>query len=339
MTQAPETKSPNPSDTPAWKRRAKSLARTVLLGGGGMKKMAVYFAAWLTVWPLVGAAIFPRAEQVLKEQGLDPKIASELAPGKRIYVRTDNLLGKAHALLDLGPWGIPVVWYKAIRRGSEGGHANSGALGLNTFGLCEIYLHASEYKSPAPEDFQYPLLHEIRHCSNDNVRLLTAHLRSTVVAEGDADYHAIDTLARERKQPELRQKFMNQIAMRKSTTDALHDDALYVDAMFNSKAPPARAEIAAANVAASVTYKNIRDRELLFRVQDMTKGTNLPDICKQGEEEKAICAYDPASENLSPLALRRAQLYTDAMRGVVAATEVRFEVQEPARPGKIPKPS
>lgn len=303
------------------KNAARWLADALLLGGG-WKKSAVYFATWLALWPGLGMVFAPRAEKVLAEEGLRPELVQELAPGKRVYILSDNAWGKAHALLQWGPAGLPASYYEVVRRGAEAANAFSSILSLNAVGFCAVYVHASELRREPPREMQHVLLHEIRHCSDDNVRLLKGRLLDTLDAEGEAEYRAIATLAREKKSDALRRQLFSEEVIGGADTpdnpnsDAKHDVALYLDAAFNGRAIPSADEIVAANRAASKTYGILMKGALMKEWTRIETAEGVSTACGQ-PENRAACAYDLAAQHLSPLALRRAELYRDAARDMM----------------------
>lgn len=318
------------------KSRLGTFARALLYGGKGWKQFFVYMAAWFAIWPATGALFFPRAETVLAEQGMNPKIAAELAPGKKIYVRTDNMLGKAHALLDLGPLGAPLTWYNALRKGSEGGHARSGANGPNAAGICEVYMHTSEYRNVPPEQYQQALLHEIRHCSSDNMHLLTGYVLDTVQAEGDAEARAAQALAREKHRPEMVREALMERARNGSPGDWRHDSALVLDAIFNGRALPANADINAANREAAATYEQITHSVIITKLDAEGRRALGQGVCDEAEFKPA-CHYDPAAQGMSPLALRRAELFRDAMRESIKLTVTPGDASKAGKPATSKK--
>lgn len=268
-------------------KRAKWLAGAIVLPLN-LKSLAAYLTTWYLLWP-AGMVFFPRAEDVLKKEGLRPEIVQELAPGKRVYIRTDNFWGKAHALLDRGFVGIPFAYRGSVHNDDTGAFAQISLISLNTVGLCEVYFKASKYKKMPAEYGLKTLLHEIRHCSEDNAKLLDYRWSNNVKVEGDADYHAINILAREKKQPELREYFLREKAWGIVEDERLHDTALYLDAQFNNRAVPSKNEIDQANQAAHSLYTTGKLKQLSDKTYQ--------------------------SKDFSPLLQRRLELYYKVING------------------------
>lgn len=250
----------------------RGLKKTALLSS--LKKTFVFALAWGVLQP-AAVMLFPRAETVLKEEGLDPALAQELAPGKKVYVRSDNFWGKTHALFDCGPYLAPLVYFQRLSSGSESSAfatppflfgrsdvrsiymKSSAAQVEETEALREMIHNLSRGKLElselvSPEEYrQMVLLHEIRHCSDENQAL-----KDEIEKEGDSDYHAIKTLAREKNKPGLQDAFLLAAAARDSL-DPDHNTALYLDALFREAALPSAGALNAANMAAGGTNTKV----------------------------------------------------------------------------------
>jgi hypothetical protein len=322
-----------PADQKAQKPLWKRAARALLLPWSA-KQIGVYLAAWFVAWPLLGAAIFPRAEKAVEEQGLDPKIVQELAPGKNVYIRTDDALGKAHTMLDRGPLALPLVLWQNIYS-NEGGHSRNGFLTSNDIGVCMVYLRASDYKNAPREHYQRALLHEIRHCSNDNVNLMRYGVFDTVAAEGDADAKGLTVLARETKNPELKQQFLGLLAIDGSPADQAHNTALYLDAVFNNRAIPSNEAIAAANAEAETQRGSIIARTTAHSMSDAVVRQGFPALRETSEAFKKDCNFDIAAAHLSPLGQRRAELMAEGYRREL---HFSFDPDKNNIPRPAPKP-
>jgi hypothetical protein len=239
------------------------------------------------------------------------------------------MIGKIHTALDGGPWGLPFQFLRRLRTGTEGGHTRSGWLSLQPLGLCEIYLHAADYKG-AKKDYQEALLHEIRHCSNANSGLLKfGGIWDSVAAEGDADHLALKTLERETGDKAYTQKYIDQRAVYGSpTSDPVHDNSLYLDAAFNGRALPTSAEMDAANAEAATFYPSLRSREAAVSLAEAEKKAGMSGtVCEFGSQEE--CKYDITKQNLSPLALRRAELYQHGLKRMINITITITPVKTP----------
>lgn len=281
--------------------------------GGSWPKMALMGLVYGVLQPLA-TYMLPTAEEVLKKEGLDPKIAETLAPGKTIYVREANILGGMHAFFDqplitqlvsnnLSYWRSAVAGYanpgnkvffrdmpvirlkseviykkealdarKAVERVTEGAYTYIEVLGIK-------------------DKKDLTLLHEIRHCAEDN-----QNLETVLEKEADADALAFSTLAIARDAASMMEAVISERALQKTVT---HNTILYLDAIFNSKAVPAGDEMAKANEEA------LPAMDSLFRQKLM----RMSDVCGKSIKTFTICDYACDSVSLSPLARRRVALY------------------------------
>ncbi len=204
--------------------------------------------------------LFPRAEKALEDEGLDPALVAELAPGKRIYVRNAaSPFAKLHAALDiLG--GAKNAWWDVYH--------NDEVLAYATpmpGNFCRIYIRSKQdstfdgiaalrapfrdavWKNPAlpsaRDNFRQVLLHEIRHCSDEN------HKLPALYKEADSDYQAIRVLTREDKRPGLKESFYRYTSMTEINFDT-HDTILYMQAKDRGEALPTVEEMLEARQAA-----------------------------------------------------------------------------------------
>lgn len=205
--------------------------------------------------------MFPKAEDALIAQGLNPKIAEEIAPGEKIRVES----GLAAAAL--GPLYISTPAIAAVNLLMSYKSTNAFTFPtrfkVNMSGNCSVNMNVYDSVTPL-EDISSAtdipvkdikntplskkemrgavLLHEMRHCSKDNTG-------SDFEIEGDADYHAVTILAREFKNPEIIRFVFNERAAHIPDTDS-HDISLYLDAKLKGEKPPSEAQIKEANLAA-----------------------------------------------------------------------------------------
>jgi hypothetical protein len=275
-------------------------------------------------WPKIGEAAFPTAEQAVAKEGLDPKLVQLLAPGKRIYVRTDTLPGTAHALFDNGLRGAYPNWRYRLHNPNIGAytHRIQGPHGYS----CGIYLHTANYAHKQSQNIQQALLHEIRHCSDANAKF------TGLMAEADADAKAIEVLSAAQKMPGLAQLFIN--AKARSPGDTDHDDVLYLDAVFNHRPIPTAEQMQAANREANGLQVSLALRDAELSLSDAQRAAGQRAACDDSANQK-ICNFDLAQQGLSPLGLRRAQLYENARPRPSSAAPAKVAAT-PAKPKTKP---
>jgi hypothetical protein len=292
----------------------KYVAKGILLPAT-FKQIPIYLVFWSVLQPLTGM-LFPTAADVLKQEGLNPELGQELAPDKKIYIRQgDSLIAKAHAMLDSGFLGLPMRYLGM--RDSSGTDANttrgiiSGRFeNIIESPLCTIYIKPrkyfedhTEYGGTDPQtQYQKALLHEIRHCSAENRKL-----PNDLYVEGDAEYRAIKTLARERKDSALLTTLFNMTAIIKNPTES-HNTSLYIDARLHGQIPPSDIAILQAN----------------SDVADLIMPVGMGRIVK----ENGACALpvskikykcldeDAINKSLSPLAQKRLAFGVQAVKSI-----------------------
>lgn len=273
----PET-SPSAQSRFSW-GRAKSVAK--FLWGAtvfpffqkthGWKKTGIFLALWGVVHP-AAVTLFPDGETFLKQEGLDPRLAQELAPGMRVHVRRDDFAGKMHALFSHSPLMAPYNYYRYLRAGSSVAAFAGSTFNIAGFPLgadCSVYVKSNirggdmdalladiieestkglrTYRPLiTPQELrQQIILHEFRHCSAANRRAgETVQQR-----ENDADLHALRALSRQpgENRATLRRRFMMDQAQ--SQWGGTHDSTLVLDADLNGTPAPDAAQLAAANKA------------------------------------------------------------------------------------------
>lgn len=263
---------------------------------------------WANILTYVAAALgtyaFPRAETVLKREGLDPEIAQQLAPGMRIYVREDNLLGKAHAMLDDGLLGIYLQAKNYVLNDGVGGYAIKGRIYDSS--VCRIYLKRDRAFRPVNQEgyegyianpmqpqeaWRHTILHEIRHCGQ-NFSQMTGEL----TIEGDADYQAAEAQVRSTGDAGLRQRVLDNRALGMS-----HDTALYLDAKFRGVAPPSEEDIQRERrlLASMNTEANRQAKEQIAAYQKSNEGMCRPVIRLNYRIERPLTARRLALEFLA----------------------------------------
>jgi hypothetical protein len=278
-------------------------------------KVAIYSLAYFVIQP-ASTFLLPTAEKILAKNGINPELVQELAPGKKIYVREDNLLGNLHTMMDKPLLFLPFnsdYWNSDVQAYARPWESFFGfstptlyvkdpSITIDTFR--EITKNTSVLIDPgkcfpsASENFKRTILHEVRHCSDDNMRM-----ESVLEGETDADYRAIGALARELGKPSLPQSFVDYQAL--FSTAPTHDDALYLDAVFNKRSLPSFDDIRRANKEAAVVYDSLHSKVLTEAMGACDPKYNMP-----------ICNYDAAAEigKLSSLGQRRAELYNAAVK-------------------------
>ncbi len=277
------------------------------------KKIAVYLMAWHVLHPMAGL-LFPTAKEEAKKLGLNPEVIEELAPGKNIRVRTDNFWGKLHALCD----GVTPLKKRPFTRAFDIFYRYKNYIKPeNGFGgICRpakeleklFFSHIIYIKHKEPrktlinltkeEEYIKTLLHEVRHGDEKNLQLT-----HPLLIEGDADYHAIRILMRERNKPHLKDFFIA-----RSLLGGTHDTALYLDAKSNNKDIPPAEDMIKANEA----VKNISHELFLQRSVNTDKAHTT--MVNPSPEFKIACknkhkGYGYLTKSFSPLAMRRKELY------------------------------
>lgn len=281
------------------------------------RKIGVFLATWFLAHPM-STLLFPRAEDVLKKEGLDPKIAQELAPGKTVYVREDNFLGALHATFDKGPFKAPMHYLHYVSPNSHVAAFTQNNFSYVFNNTSRVYMKPSTKEDIDPltnalfetsslsEEIRYQktLLHEIHHASDENKMLFG------VEKEADCDRYAIEALAREMNDPTLKDKFLNNKSFFFIGGD--HDTALYLDAHFRQVSTPTCREMEIANAEAAIVENKILVKMLAQKVLSLKNNDNIAGI-RRDVLEKAL-RYDPGKEHLSALAARRVELYLQALK-------------------------
>ncbi|MEZ0224811.1 MAG: hypothetical protein ACAH83_09680 [Alphaproteobacteria bacterium] len=316
------------------------------------KRAAVFVAFWGILQPLAGT-LFPRAEDVVKKEGLDPAVVEMLAPGKKIHIRQgDNPLAKVHAAMDhsiLMPW----HYFSTMRKGTSVmaytiDDDQDGLLNLplkillpKSQRFCTIYMkpHADmqdmsairdvveDIKGPVAwkhavsptkqELYQMYLLHEIRHCSNDNMKLERGYDQ-----EADATWKAIATLAAQKRNPALVAAFKKTVAI---NIGGNYDHSLYIDAMQKGAKPPSAEEVEA--VSAEV--------EPYLAPLLLNKVATMRGDCKQALNASVYC-WPVKPELSTPLAQRRFSLLAEAVDDILDTAPVKnppIPKPKPRKPG------
>ncbi|MCE9507914.1 MAG: hypothetical protein K8R48_06335 [Alphaproteobacteria bacterium] len=288
-------------------------------------KVAIFTVAYYIVQPL-SVFLFPTAEQVLKREGLDPKIIENITPVKDIRVVPDNFAGKTYFLFSNPPVLSPAYFISVVKslfgeniRGFETDGDPGFLVRLISKDLSAIFLKSNAayidksngeirrdmeavseglytyVPTSTGKDFeQRVLLHEIRHTSPENDKL------TPMLREADADYYAFQQLALARHDPALVQgMFYDDLVMGK---DADHNDALYLYFKFNKQAVPGERELRQANADAEPV---INDYAALYGAMIGGKTEAVDSLSQKFNAEMA---------QLSPLAALRVRLFQDALQ-------------------------
>lgn len=286
-----------------------------------VKKVGVYLLSWFLIAPS-GLMLFPKAQRVLEEKGVDPAIVEQLAPGKDIRVIREDANGFLGKIAMMSANTVPMWWPKfyfdRMAEGSNVAGYTSPDFSMIFNDTCAIYLQSSERRKDSmasidksvreksggrygfealldTEDRELQvLLHEIRHCGDDN-----QSLPHGVLKEGDADYHSAVALAYLRDNPELAYDVALNNAF--SGGDAAHDTVLYIDAMLNGVPVPSQDRIDAANAEAAPMIETMM----------MLKVAQISNEC--AENAKELCSYKTDLSSFTPLARRRIELNTEAL--------------------------
>lgn len=237
------------------------------------RKLAVYFAIYGLVQPL-STFLFPRAETILAQKGIDPALVTKVAPQKKIYVIPDTFTGKLHEIFRNN-----ILYYLFDKnhdlkntdvQAYETDNALSGSLmkiPLAVFfnDVSTIYLKSSNicetpdvleidskikkitndkygyaYPFSEKERKEYVLLHELRHASKDNEFL------DPVMKEYDADLFALRYMADAHKDSSI----LSRGLLWRVMNDAQYT-ALLLDADINGTRRPTAQESQIASIAAN----------------------------------------------------------------------------------------
>ncbi len=332
----------------SWRQKiwngAKFMARAIFWPGS-KKQWAIFLTTVLVLQPLAGM-LFPTAKDVLKEEGMNPALAEELAPGKNIHIRKDNFFGKLHAVFDRTSLIVmpPIHYYRNIRQDSNiGGYAVNGTMPISALNFVHVAYNAADlcnvYIKTDSREVEYQKATAEINISSDGQPDITISLKTKppissgkiyhrykilheishcakqnkemsdpIYKEADADYRAIRTLAQEKNDPTLVQNFIDYKALDPGDTD--HDVVLYLDAKFNNRAVPSAEEMIEANDLAAVRIKKLNEK------------ADFKDACTVAwfaENAEDLC-HDKKLYPLPPLAQRRVDLHMQARSKYVSVT-------------------
>lgn len=216
------------------------------------------------------ARFFPTAGDALKEGGVNPAVAEELAPRQKIRVLKESGAGFLMPNAWLPIASIPMTTIltllgapnaSTLRKGQIFNLSENDIVYMSTIESCPPreyiqWARGNIKREDIPDDkisqkelAACTLLHEIRHCSEDN-----KNLDSPLLQEGDADFYAITRAAREFNNPEIiRWRFNMRAGMAPGTDE--HDVSLYLDSKLNEGLPLSADYIEKANVEAGAFLK------------------------------------------------------------------------------------
>lgn len=219
-------------------------------------KAGIFCSAFFVLQPL-STFLLPRAEEVLKKDGIDPAVVQNLAPGKHVYVRTSNFGGKLHLLFSATPYEYKRFYDNILT-----------IAGLNYAGLkqdktpamvrlfdknAEIVYFADLGKTyedlagrlaedgSVKKEFNtfltgqqldaFTRFHEIRHCSDTNEKLKPGFMR-----EADADFYAIQQMAKTFNDTSVVGRAIDYLAC--DVKDPDHETSTYLKYAFDLSGKP-----------------------------------------------------------------------------------------------------
>lgn len=288
------------------------------------------FAAFL-LWSQVGAPLamlaFPTAEDVLRDAGLDPVLAQQMG-ADHVRVMPATFTGTFLHRSMISTPGLALL--SAARSGSTPqelqGAATQGYFNVTgkLFGFCALVLPTMEnydvrgmvagltggelrredIRADLPytplQSFAGTALHELRHCTQD---LPTTILGDSTMTESDADAQSLAALGQIFNDAQTPYVKIYARALNLGTDS--HDTALYADAALQGRSLPTEEEIE----KASQEIDDYLDSWYLRRFgKERSWSTPTRDFAP-----RALAALVTRGEasGLSPLALRRAQLYVE----------------------------
>jgi hypothetical protein len=152
------------------------------------------------------------------------------------------------------------------------------------------------------------LLHELHHCSNENMNLPGGY-----EAEANATWRAIEALAKDKRDPSLIDAFKRETAVQ---IGGDYDYSLYIDAMQHGRTAPTAAAIAEATAEVEPLFAPL-----------ITKKVNIAlDLCAQ-PDKKAACAFNPPAFKTA-LAAERYRYLDEAISGILDVKPKAKPVQE-----------
>lgn len=208
--------------------------------------------------------LFPKAEDYLKDKGVDSAVAQELSD-RTIRVRERDFLGRLHSYNDF-PTVIGMMFGAGVLLEPAQAYAHPD-LATRLLNQCPVTMPAQDVSArhviaalgslnnlEAATIENIPLtdeqarmaiaFHEFRHCSTENTKVDEAAYDSSMEvmeavpnhAESDADAKGLTVAAREFKNPEIVKAFMYARALNKNAE--AHDTGLYLDAVLHGRKPP-----------------------------------------------------------------------------------------------------
>ena len=227
---------------------AKCLAQFAFLPIG--KYQAPIFLSFILGVAPATSLLFPTAEEYLEDNNINPDIMEELGvQGKTINVREIGSFAYTVSRFTELP-NIPLFILEENRLKRNFGYEDDekSLKSLRPKFNCQISVQKEEYR-PYQEEKRLlgidlnklTILHELRHCSDENQAL------PTIEREVDASYMAIHAMAKIEKNRELTEKKLLYYKALTRINDDGYNIALYADAKINGKPAPTTAEMRRAN--------------------------------------------------------------------------------------------
>ena len=302
------------------------------------KRSLIAFALWSQVGAPLAMLAFPTAEDVLQKNGLDPALVQQMG-ADHVRVMPATFGGALLQASMLRPPGLALMNAFLHTTGPQEarGAATRGLFNIsgNVMGFCAIILPTmenydvnvmisvltgGEIKSheiradlpySAQQSYASTALHEIRHCAQS---LPTTIFEDNTMTESDADAQSLTAVARVFNNPQA--PYVKMYARALDLDGGGHDTALYVDAALNGRPLPTAEEIQ----GAAKELDEYLDRWYLRRMgKERSWTTRTRDFAPRALN--ALLTRGEAS-GLSPLALRRAQLYMDAREFLTGSTKL-----------------
>lgn len=266
---------------------------------------------------------FPTAEDYLKSQGLDPKLAAQLSDNT-IRVRQHDFWGRLHAANDLPSAGMLFSLLMINMPGQAHAIPNHGSVinhalrftPFNNFVQCPVMLQSPGITAretvamlgnvPAKQieriqitDRESQLavaFHEFRHCASANA--LDGSLR-----EADSDGTGVGLLAKTLGNPEIARTMLYTRALGTQAHD--HDTALAMDMMMRGRQLPLDDKSVQQATRDAFAFADMYVRNNAFNPMPDNETLTMALALRDG-----LANYD---ELFSPLAKRRAELYIEAV--------------------------
>jgi hypothetical protein len=288
--------------------------------------------------------LFPKAEDYLKDKGVDSAVAKELSD-RDIRVRERNFAGTLHSFNDL-----PTLIGMASQALALSEPAQAYArpdFATRILGQCPVTMPAQDLtarhalaalgnlnETETLDIENIPLtdeqarmaiaFHEFRHCSTENAMVDPSSYASESQvmlampnhAESDADANGYKVAARELKNAEIPRAFMYARALNKNAE--AHDTALHLDAILNGRKPPKELD------ALQATEDVFAQLEIYQRMHHAPRSSEVLEIGgieitihRNGKVDEAIALEHLVKEHpdmFNAASKRRAELFVEAVK-------------------------